>query len=436
MITAAIAEAQRAAREEYQRELERLSQTHQQETQALRAELQNNTHNLRQDILTQTQQAAQQQQKQVEDLQHTWTQRDQARAQEEAKRHAELLSQQAAAREAAAAEAKAAQAKSADQQAKTEALLQAVLLHLQESQIAPTRTPRLEPSNAEAPATSAPSPPHHPEELHWHTHPSQLPSQWIQHQMDYRSRALNQMLDGQPANTARFVEAFTNARLRPPRLDDLPHWQQLDLAPNPAHVDFESIYLPVLHRVTLRMAQLQHPPVIANPLWSAQLAHLETHMNHWEALRGQLQQPDSSPATQAFRSQFQTIHGRQPTQDDAPTWHHILLTEDIVVARPLTWAEYQTAAHNHMLHPLAPNPPSDPQTTAAHDSTPSPEAYTPLSSPPRTTETLPIHKAATEMPHRTPVTTSPCLIDKRRGRISGDRIIAQQHLKEQQITSR
>ena len=62
MITAAIAEAQRAAREEYQRELERLSQIHQQETQALRAELQNSTHNLRQDILTQTQQAAQQQQ--------------------------------------------------------------------------------------------------------------------------------------------------------------------------------------------------------------------------------------------------------------------------------------------------------------------------------------------------------------------------------------
>ena len=254
--------------------------------------------------------------------------------------------------------------------------------------------------------------------------------------MDYRSRALNQMLDGQQTNMARFMEAFTNARLRPPRLDDLPHWQQLDLAPNPALVDFESIYLPVLHRVTLRMAQLQHPPVIANPLWSAQLAHLETHMNHWEALRGQLQQPDSSPETQAFRSQFQTIHGRQPTQDDAPTWHHILLTEDIVVARPLTWAEYQTAAHNHMLHPLAPNPPSDPQTTAAHDSTPSPEAYTPLSSPPRTTETLPTHNAATDMPHRTPVTTSPCLIDKRRGRISGDRIIAQQHLKEQQVASR
>ena len=227
------------------------------------------------------------------------------------------------------------------------------------------------------------------------------------------------MFDGQQMNTARFVEAFNNVRLRPPRHDDLPHWQQLDLAPNPAHVDFESIYLPVLQRVTLRMAQLNHLPVIANSLWSAQLAQLETHINHWEALRSQLQQSDSDAETQAFSSQFQAIHGRRPSQDDTPTWHHILLTEDIVVTRPLTWSEYQTAARNHMLHPLAPNPPPAFQTTEVQDSTPSPEAYTPLSSPPRTTETPLTHNAATDMPHRTSVTTSPCLIDKRRGRISG-----------------
>ena len=125
--------------------------------------------------------------------------------------------------------------------------------------------------------------------------------------MDYRSRALNQMLDSQQTNTARFVEAFNNVRFRPPRLDDLPHWQQLDLAPNPAHVDFDSVYLPVLQRVTLRMAQLNHPPVIANPLWPAQLALLETHMNHWKALRSQLQQPDSEAGAQEFSSQFQAV---------------------------------------------------------------------------------------------------------------------------------
>ena len=77
------------------------------------------------------------------------------------------------------------------------------------------------------------------------------------------------MLDGSRMDTAQFLEAFHSTRQSPPRLDDLPHWQQLDLAPNPAHTDFHSVYLPVLLNVTLRMAQLNHPPVTANPLWSA-----------------------------------------------------------------------------------------------------------------------------------------------------------------------
>ena len=82
------------------------------------------------DILTQAQQTAQLQQQQAVELQRIWDQRDQERTQDKAKRHAELLQQQEAARMAAEAEARAAQAKTADQQAKTEAFLQAVLLHL------------------------------------------------------------------------------------------------------------------------------------------------------------------------------------------------------------------------------------------------------------------------------------------------------------------
>ena len=105
--------------------------------------------------------------------------------------------------------------------------------------------------------------------LQWNTPPFLLPSQWIQLQQDYRARALEQMLDGNHPDSVQFMEAFNRARHRLPRLDDLPHWQQLDLAPNPAHTDFQSVYLPVLLNVTLRMAQLNHPPVIANPLWSA-----------------------------------------------------------------------------------------------------------------------------------------------------------------------
>ena len=216
------------------------------------------------------QQTAQMQQQQTADLQWIWDQRELERTQAEAKRGADLLQQQEAARKAAEEEARAAQAKAADQQAKTDALLQAVLLHLQESKLATTRTPQLEapsPIPATTTATSSSSVPSSESsaELQWDTPPSLLPSQWIQHQLDFRARALDQMLDGSSRDTAPFLEAFHNTRQRPPRLDDLPHWQQLDLAPNPAHTDFHSVYLPVLLNVTLRMAQLNHPPVIANP---------------------------------------------------------------------------------------------------------------------------------------------------------------------------
>ena len=137
------------------------------------------------------------------------------------------------------------------------ALLQAVLLHLQESKLATTRTPRLEaPSTTTAPTavtgTSSVPTSGSSADLQWNTPPTLLPSQWIQHQLDYRARALEQMLDGSRMDIAQFLEAFHSTRQRPPRLDDLPHWQQLDLAPNPAHTDFQSVYLPVVLNVTLR----------------------------------------------------------------------------------------------------------------------------------------------------------------------------------------
>ena len=101
LIAAAIAEAQQAAREEYQKEIAHITLRHQQETQAIRAELQQGTQSLREDNLTQAQQTAQLQQQQAAKLQRIWDQRDQERTQAEAKRHAELLKQQEAARAAA-----------------------------------------------------------------------------------------------------------------------------------------------------------------------------------------------------------------------------------------------------------------------------------------------------------------------------------------------
>ena len=66
---AAIAEAQRTAREEYQKEIAHLAHKHQQETQAIREKLQQGAQSLRQDILTQAQHTAQLQQQQAADLQ-------------------------------------------------------------------------------------------------------------------------------------------------------------------------------------------------------------------------------------------------------------------------------------------------------------------------------------------------------------------------------
>jgi hypothetical protein len=119
-----------------------------------------------------------------------------------------------------------------------------------------------------------------------------------------------------------------------------------------------------------------------------------------------------------------------------PTWHHIILTEDIVTHRPLNWAEYQTAARQHMLHPLASATGTDPQMTNLRESTssPPPHIHTPSSSPPR--QVAPGTTTEQEQAHRTSVTTSPCLTDKRRSRSSDDRSIAQQQHKEQQIATK
>jgi hypothetical protein len=117
------------------------------------------------------------------------------------------------------------------------------------------------------------------------------------------------------------------------------------------------------------MAQLNHLPVIANPLWYAQLAQLETHLGHWTALCSQLQHPVLDLSDKEVCSNFQATHERLPQQEDVPTWHHILLTETINVNRPLTWQEYQAAACRHMRDPVAHQAPAaPPQTTAEPDS--------------------------------------------------------------------
>jgi hypothetical protein len=68
-----------------------------------------------------------------------------------------------------------------------------------------------------------------------------LPPQWIQTQLDFRLRALEQMFDGRSLVTAQLFEAFHSLSLHPSRLDDLPHWRQLNLTPNLAYIDLNSV---------------------------------------------------------------------------------------------------------------------------------------------------------------------------------------------------
>ena len=75
------------------------------------------------------------------------------------------------------------------------------------------------------------------------------------------------------------------------------------------------------------MAQLRHPLVTANPLWSANLANHETHLGHWADLRSRLQHPAQDLPEHQFGPNFCQLHGRPPHPDDVPTWHRINLTE-------------------------------------------------------------------------------------------------------------
>ena len=108
-----------------------------------------------------------------------------------------------------------------------------------------------------------------PQAHQWHTNPTLLPEHWIRQQQEYREHALAIMLSCDPppaVNT--FLQEFLHTRHREPRLDDLPVWRTLELAPNPANINFNRTYLPALLGLTIHLEQLQHPPIHNDPLWS------------------------------------------------------------------------------------------------------------------------------------------------------------------------
>ena len=94
--------------------------------------------------------------------------------------------------------------------------------------------------------------------------------------------------------------------------------------------------------------------------------------------------------------------------------------------------EYNTAAQRHMLRTLT-HVEDIPLKPGSRSS--SPEAFTPLSSPPRPTASAsPAEGTPTQL--RTSVTTSPNLSDIRRGRAQGDKTSSKQARKEQLVATR
>ena len=103
--------------------------------------------------------------------------------------------------------------------------------------------------------------------------------------------------------------------------------------------------------------------------------------------------------------------------------------------RPLTRAEYTAAARIKMLRTITGEEQSAHSATDTQSSTP--EVFTPASSPPRPKPTLTtIVLESSGGQHRTSVTTSPNLGDKRRGRILGDKASQQTTQKEQLLATR
>jgi hypothetical protein len=143
--------------------------------------------------------------------------------------------------------------------------------------------PRLMAEEAPAQHTSSrePSGTISPQENHWYPDPARLPPNWLRQQQEFLKHALALMLSCEPPPSVQdFLQEFRVSRHRDPRLDDLPVWRVLELAPNPANINFHRTYLPALLSLVIRLAQQQHPPIHNDPLWSATLGAQETHHGH------------------------------------------------------------------------------------------------------------------------------------------------------------
>ena len=156
---------------------------------------------------------------------------------------------------------------------------------------------------------------------------------------------------------------------------------------------------------------------------------------HWEALCQSINSTQPDADEQQFKALFHNAHQRQPTEAGVTTWQSLVLTEAITVQRPLTRAEYTAAARIKMLRTITGA--EQPAHSATDKRSSTLEVFTPASSPPRPkpTPTTAVSESSGGQ-HRTSITTSPNLGDKRRGRILGDKASQKTTQKEQLLATR
>ena len=116
-----------------------------------------------------------------------------------------------------------------------------------------------------------------------------------------------------------FLYDFRQFKHRDPQSSDLPHYRSTDLAPDPSRINYETVYLPLLLQLTLRLAQLGAPPIPNDPLFHGTLEQQAAHHRNWALLRDRMSGTTLDSEEADFCTQFHVLANRLPTETDVPT---------------------------------------------------------------------------------------------------------------------
>ena len=164
-----------------------------------------------------------------------------------------------------------------------------------------TQTPNQPPDHV-YPASDTPA--------EWVTAAQPLPSHLRNGQLQYRDRVIydttgtHQTDSSRPDIIQTFLRAFRHTKQRDPYASDFPHYRSTDLAPDTTRIDYQTVYLPTILNLTLRLATLGAQPTPADPLFPGTLETQATHHRNWTLLRDRLASPTPEQEELEFSSQI------------------------------------------------------------------------------------------------------------------------------------